>query len=40
MKPQHVVSKSHRKFATTDDNWRELDQLLDQLVRPRKDVIE
>jgi regulatory subunit for Cdc7p protein kinase len=37
---QHVVSKSHRKFATTDENWRELDQLLDQLVRPCKDDIE
>ncbi|KAE9974437.1 hypothetical protein EG328_003823 [Venturia inaequalis] len=37
---EHVVSKSHRKFATTDENWKELDQLLDQLVRPRKDVID
>ncbi|QDS72275.1 hypothetical protein FKW77_006421 [Venturia effusa] len=37
---EHVISKPHRKFATTDENWRELDQLLDQLVRPRKDATE
>lgn len=40
MESQHVISKSHRKFATTDENWKELDQLLNQLVRPRKDIIE
>jgi len=37
MKWQHVVSRQHKKFATTAENWAELDQLLDQLVRPYKD---
>ncbi|KAF2744603.1 hypothetical protein M011DRAFT_479643 [Sporormia fimetaria CBS 119925] len=30
---EHIVSRKHRKFALTADNWLELDQLLDQLVR-------
>jgi len=30
---QHVVSRKHRKFALTNDNWLELDQLLAQLDR-------
>ncbi|KAF2262673.1 hypothetical protein CC78DRAFT_519625 [Lojkania enalia] len=30
---EHVVSRKHRKFATTVDNWLELDQLLSQLER-------
>ena len=30
---QHVVSRKHRKFAVTTDNWVELDQLLAQLDR-------
>jgi hypothetical protein len=34
---QHVISKQHRKFATTADNWAQLDDLLNQLVRPLKD---
>jgi hypothetical protein len=34
---QHVVSKKHRKFATTADNWAQLDDLLQHLVRPLKD---
>ncbi|CAI6318845.1 unnamed protein product [Periconia digitata] len=30
---EHVVSRKHRKFAQAADNWLELDQLLEQLVR-------
>ncbi|KAH9864424.1 hypothetical protein J1614_010358 [Plenodomus biglobosus] len=30
---EHVVSRKHRKFALTNDNWLELDQLLAQLDR-------
>ncbi|KAL1594520.1 Cdc7p-Dbf4p kinase complex regulatory subunit [Paraconiothyrium brasiliense] len=30
---EHVVSRKHRKFAVTADNWMELDQLLAQLTR-------
>ncbi|KAK7550023.1 Dfp1/Him1, central region-domain-containing protein [Phyllosticta citricarpa] len=30
----HVVSRKHRKFALTPDNWSELDSLLSQLERP------
>ncbi|KAI4654273.1 uncharacterized protein J4E78_007318 [Alternaria triticimaculans] len=30
---EHVVSRKHRKFAVTTDNWVELDQLLAQLDR-------
>ncbi|EDU41064.1 sporulation-specific protein 6 [Pyrenophora tritici-repentis] len=29
----HVVTRKHRKFATTSENWAELDQLLAQLDR-------
>ncbi|KAF2239641.1 hypothetical protein EV356DRAFT_499829 [Viridothelium virens] len=36
---QHVVSRKHRKFALTLDNWKELDALLEKLVRPRKAVV-
>jgi regulatory subunit for Cdc7p protein kinase len=31
--PQHILSRKHRKFAVTTDNWVELDQLLAQLDR-------
>jgi regulatory subunit for Cdc7p protein kinase len=30
---EHVVSRKHRKFAATAENWAELDQLLTQLDR-------
>ncbi|PSN73735.1 hypothetical protein BS50DRAFT_654458 [Corynespora cassiicola Philippines] len=30
---EHIMSRKHRKFAITADNWVELDQLLAQLVR-------
>ncbi|KAF2277144.1 uncharacterized protein EI97DRAFT_375673 [Westerdykella ornata] len=30
---EHIVSRKHRKFAQTADNWLELDQLLAQLAR-------
>ncbi|KAJ4371370.1 Cdc7p-Dbf4p kinase complex regulatory subunit [Neocucurbitaria cava] len=30
---EHVVSRKHRKFAMTTENWAELDQLLSQLNR-------
>ncbi|KAM0124293.1 hypothetical protein ACHAP3_010434 [Botrytis cinerea] len=31
---EHVVSRKHRKFAEKLENWKELDALLNQLVRP------
>ncbi|CAD6449369.1 fa0c8945-587f-457f-aa63-cbd5a4798d52 [Sclerotinia trifoliorum] len=31
---EHVSSRKHRKFAEKAENWRELDALLGQLVRP------
>lgn len=30
---EHIVSRKHRKFATSSENWRELDELLALLVR-------
>ncbi|KAK3669449.1 Cdc7p-Dbf4p kinase complex regulatory subunit [Recurvomyces mirabilis] len=33
---EHIVSRKHRKFALTQDNWKELDVLLSQLKRPHK----
>nr|POE49137.1 hsk1-interacting molecule 1 [Quercus suber] len=35
---QHCQSRKHRKFALTQDNWKELDDLLSQLKRPHKGV--
>ncbi|KAF6821982.1 dfp1 him1 [Colletotrichum musicola] len=32
-KPQHILTRKHRKFAENDNNWGELDDLLSQLVR-------
>ena len=37
---QHVVSRKHRKFATSLENWRELDDLLRMLKRPHKSPTE
>ncbi|KAI9650631.1 Cdc7p-Dbf4p kinase complex regulatory subunit [Ciborinia camelliae] len=31
---EHVLSRKHRKFAEKPDNWKDLDALLNQLVRP------
>lgn len=36
--PQHIQSRKHRKFATTQDNWKELDELLGKLKRPHKEA--
>ncbi|KAL1986599.1 hypothetical protein VTN96DRAFT_6177 [Rasamsonia emersonii] len=33
---EHIVSRKHRKFATTASNWAELDALLEKLRRPLK----
>ncbi|KAG5974275.1 hypothetical protein E4U58_003252 [Claviceps cyperi] len=33
---EHIVSRKHRKFAENDDNWTELDLLLEQLRRVPK----
>ena len=30
---KHITSKKHRKFATTDEHWTELDSLLKKLIR-------
>ncbi|KAK5113412.1 hypothetical protein LTR62_003512 [Meristemomyces frigidus] len=35
---EHVLSRKHRKFALTQDNWKELDELLSQLKRPHKAI--
>lgn len=38
---QHTTTdRKHRKFALDPTNWRDLDKLLAQLVRPRKEVQE
>ncbi|KAI6821412.1 hypothetical protein KC350_g9604, partial [Hortaea werneckii] len=33
---EHIQSRKHRKFAMTQDNWKELDELLGKLKRPHK----
>lgn len=33
---EHIVSRKHRRFAESDDNWTELDSLLSQLKRMPK----
>jgi len=35
---EHTSSRRHRKFATDNKNWAELDALLIKLVRPLKDM--
>ncbi|PNS14930.1 hypothetical protein CAC42_2159 [Sphaceloma murrayae] len=35
---EHCQSRKHRKFAVDTNNWTELDKLLAQLKRPRKDM--
>ncbi|PQE26906.1 g1 s regulator protein [Rutstroemia sp. NJR-2017a BVV2] len=35
---EHVLSRKHRRFAEKIDNWRELDALLSQLVRPLREL--
>ncbi|KAG4437642.1 hypothetical protein IFR05_006853 [Cadophora sp. M221] len=35
---EHVLSRKHRKFAEKPENWKELDALLNQLVRPLRDA--
>lgn len=30
----HIIGRKHRKFATTPDNWKDLDSLLSELTRP------
>ena len=37
---KHTFGRKHRKFAMTHDNWRELDGLLRQLVRPLKEDVD
>jgi regulatory subunit for Cdc7p protein kinase len=37
---QHIMTRKHRKFATTMSNWVELDALLYQLQRPLKEEFE
>ncbi|KAI4276566.1 MAG: hypothetical protein LQ337_002396 [Flavoplaca oasis] len=33
----HILDRKHRKFALTQENWKDLDQLLAQLGRPIKE---
>ncbi|KAI9818831.1 MAG: hypothetical protein M1827_007652 [Pycnora praestabilis] len=35
---EHIISRKHRKFAVTSDNWAELDALLGHLGRPLREV--
>ncbi|KAL4896175.1 Dfp1/Him1, central region-domain-containing protein [Aspergillus ambiguus] len=37
---EHVLTRKHRKFATNNSNWAELDALLFQIQRPVKDEYE
>ncbi|MCJ1312297.1 hypothetical protein MMC25_005971 [Agyrium rufum] len=38
---EHTISRKHRKFALDSGNWKDLDRLLADLVRPlRTDVLE
>ncbi|SMQ49791.1 unnamed protein product [Zymoseptoria tritici ST99CH_3D1] len=34
----HVLTRKHRKFALSDENWKDLDALLGQLKRPHKKI--
>ncbi|KAL8913223.1 MAG: hypothetical protein Q9171_001937 [Xanthocarpia ochracea] len=34
----HVLDRKHRKFASTQENWKDLDRLLRKLGRPIKDA--
>ena len=31
---QHILTRKHRRFAEKAENWKELDDLLNQLGRP------
>ena len=33
---QHIGGRRHRRFALDSDNWKELDKLLEKLIRPPK----
>ncbi|KAG0651585.1 Hsk1-interacting molecule 1 [Hyphodiscus hymeniophilus] len=35
---EHILSRKHRKFAEKGDNWKDLDALLNQLARPRREI--
>lgn len=35
---QHILDRKHRKFALTQENWKDLDKLLAQLGRPIKEA--
>ena len=37
MSHQHITSRKHRKFALTNDHWKDLDRLLTQLGRRVKE---
>lgn len=34
---QHILTRKHRKFAENDENWTDLDSLLNELSRLPKD---
>ncbi|KAL8715754.1 MAG: hypothetical protein Q9220_000421 [cf. Caloplaca sp. 1 TL-2023] len=36
----HILDRKHRKFALTQENWKDLDKLLGQLGRPIKEAFE
>ena len=35
---KHIRDRKHRKFALTQENWTDLDNLLSQLGRPLKEA--
>ncbi|EPQ64204.1 hypothetical protein BGT96224_3363B [Blumeria graminis f. sp. tritici 96224] len=37
---EHILSRKHRKFAEKQENWKLLDELLSQLVRPSRRRME
>ncbi|SZF00111.1 unnamed protein product [Blumeria hordei] len=37
---EHIISRKHRKFAEKQENWKLLDELLSQLVRPSRRRLE
>jgi len=37
---EHILSRKHRKFADRNENWKELDDLLNTLARPRRATMD
>jgi len=37
---EHILSRKHRKFAERNENWKDLDDLLNTLTRPRRATMD